>query len=44
MTRTAGEATAITRDEDPDCKFSAGFMVPVIDPMRCEAAGPCVPI
>jgi len=28
----------------PDCKFDAGFMVPVIDPMRCEAKGPCVPI
>jgi NAD-dependent dihydropyrimidine dehydrogenase PreA subunit len=28
----------------PDCKFDAGFMIPVIDPMRCEAKGPCVPI
>jgi 4Fe-4S ferredoxin len=26
------------------CKFVAGIMIPVIDPMRCEAAGPCVPI
>jgi NAD-dependent dihydropyrimidine dehydrogenase PreA subunit len=31
-------------DVDPDCKFDAGFLIPVIDPMRCEAAGPCVPI
>ena len=29
---------------EPDCKFAAGFMMPVIDPMRCEAKGPCVPI
>jgi 4Fe-4S ferredoxin len=29
---------------DPNCKFEAGVMVPVIDPMRCEAKGPCVPI
>lgn len=29
---------------DGDCKFDAGFMIPVIDPMRCEAKGPCVPI
>jgi NAD-dependent dihydropyrimidine dehydrogenase PreA subunit len=29
---------------DPNCKFDAGVMVPVIDPMRCEAKGPCVPI
>lgn len=28
----------------PDCKFAAGSMIPVIDPMRCEAKGPCVPI
>jgi NAD-dependent dihydropyrimidine dehydrogenase PreA subunit len=27
-----------------DCKFPPGDTVPVIDPMRCEAAGPCVPI
>jgi NAD-dependent dihydropyrimidine dehydrogenase PreA subunit len=26
-----------------DCKFPPGHLVPVIDPMRCEAAGPCVP-
>jgi 4Fe-4S ferredoxin len=26
------------------CKFAAGSLIPVIDPMRCEAAGPCVPI
>jgi NAD-dependent dihydropyrimidine dehydrogenase PreA subunit len=31
-------------DVEPACKFNAGFMIPVIDPMRCEAAGPCVPI
>jgi len=29
---------------DPNCKFDPGVMVPVINPMRCEAAGPCVPI
>jgi 4Fe-4S ferredoxin len=29
---------------EPNCKFDAGVMVPVIDPMRCEAKGPCVPI
>jgi 4Fe-4S ferredoxin len=29
---------------EPDCKFAAGIMIPVIDPMRCEAKGPCVPI
>jgi NAD-dependent dihydropyrimidine dehydrogenase PreA subunit len=29
---------------DPNCKFDPGVMVPMIDPMRCEAAGPCVPI
>ena len=27
-----------------ECKFEAGFMIPIIDPMRCEAAGPCVAI
>jgi 4Fe-4S ferredoxin len=32
-----------TKPED-NCKFDAGMMVPIIDPMRCEAAGPCVPI
>ena len=26
-----------------DCKFDPGVMVPVIDPMMCEAKGPCVP-
>jgi NAD-dependent dihydropyrimidine dehydrogenase PreA subunit len=26
----------------PDCKFDAGFMMPVVDPGRCEAKGPCV--
>jgi 4Fe-4S ferredoxin len=29
---------------DPNCRFDPGVMVPVIDPMRCEAKGPCVPI
>jgi 4Fe-4S ferredoxin len=28
----------------PECRFDPGYMVPVIDPMRCEAKGPCVPI
>jgi 4Fe-4S ferredoxin len=27
-----------------DCKFVSGIVIPVINPMRCEAAGPCVPI
>jgi 4Fe-4S ferredoxin len=27
-----------------ECKFDPGCMVPVIDPSRCEAKGPCVPI
>ena len=27
-----------------DCKFEAGLMMPVVDPMRCEGKGPCVPI
>ena len=27
-----------------NCKFEPGVMIPVIDPMRCEAKGPCVPI
>src|SRR5579883_3437326 len=26
------------------CKFDAGTVQPVIDPLRCEAKGPCVPI
>jgi 4Fe-4S ferredoxin len=26
-----------------DCKFPPGTVVPIIDPMRCEAKGPCVP-
>jgi len=26
-----------------ECKFAPGTVVPVIDPMRCEAKGPCVP-
>jgi 4Fe-4S ferredoxin len=29
---------------DPNCKFDPGVMVPIIDPMRCEAKGPCIPI
>jgi 4Fe-4S ferredoxin len=32
------------RKPEPNCKFDPAVMVPVIDPMRCEAAGPCVPI
>ena len=28
----------------PECRFDPGYMVPVIDPTRCEAKGPCVPI
>jgi NAD-dependent dihydropyrimidine dehydrogenase PreA subunit len=27
---------------DKNCKFPAGIMIPVIDPGRCEAKGPCV--
>ena len=27
-----------------ECRFDPGYMVPVIDPARCEAKGPCVPI
>ncbi len=26
------------------CKFDPGIMRPAIDPMRCEAKGPCIPI
>jgi 4Fe-4S ferredoxin len=33
----------MTKPED-NCKFDPGVMMPIIDPMRCEAAGPCVPI
>jgi 4Fe-4S ferredoxin len=29
---------------DPDCRFDPGSMIPVIDPTRCEAKGPCVPV
>jgi NAD-dependent dihydropyrimidine dehydrogenase PreA subunit len=28
---------------DQNCRFEPGIMVPIIDPMRCEAKGPCVP-
>jgi 4Fe-4S ferredoxin len=31
-------------DASADCKFEAGIVSPVIDPLRCEAKGPCVPI
>ena len=31
-------------DAAADCKFEAGVVSPVIDPLRCEAKGPCVPI
>jgi len=27
-----------------DCRFEPGMMMPLIDPTRCEAKGPCVPI
>jgi NAD-dependent dihydropyrimidine dehydrogenase PreA subunit len=33
-----------TTKPDPNCKLDPGVMVPIIDPMRCEAKGPCVPI
>ncbi len=29
---------------EADCKFEAGVLVPAINPMRCEAKGPCVTI
>jgi NAD-dependent dihydropyrimidine dehydrogenase PreA subunit len=29
--------------DSAECKFAPGTVVPVIDPMRCEAKGPCVP-
>lgn len=29
---------------DPNCKFEAGVMKPVINREKCEAKGPCVPI
>jgi 4Fe-4S ferredoxin len=38
-----GKTTPMT-EPDPHCKFDPGVMIPVIDPMRCEAKGPCVPI
>jgi NAD-dependent dihydropyrimidine dehydrogenase PreA subunit len=31
-------------DASASCKFDAGIVGPVIDPLRCEAKGPCVPI
>jgi len=31
-------------DAKSECRFGPGYMVPVIDPTRCEAKGPCVPI
>lgn len=27
----------------PSCKFPSGVIEPVIDSLRCEAKGPCVP-
>ncbi len=27
-----------------DCRFEPGVIIPVIDPDRCEAKGPCVPV
>ena len=41
--RSGGMRRTMTKP-DPNCKFDPGVMVPVIDPMRCEAAGPCVPV
>jgi 4Fe-4S ferredoxin len=29
---------------ESECRFDPGYMIPVIDPTRCEAKGPCVPI
>lgn len=31
-------------DASANCKFDAGIVSPVIDPLRCEAKGPCVSI
>jgi 4Fe-4S ferredoxin len=31
-------------ETDPNCKFEAGVMKPVINREKCEAKGPCVPI
>lgn len=31
-------------DPSAECKFDAGTVSPAIDPLRCEAKGPCVPI
>jgi 4Fe-4S ferredoxin len=44
VNRLAQETDRARGDIEPDCKFSPGVMIPIIDPMRCEAAGPCVPI
>jgi 4Fe-4S ferredoxin len=32
------------KPEIPKCEPEAGKFIPVIDPARCEAKGPCVPI
>src|ERR1700722_12751650 len=44
MASFQGEAEQSATKPDSDCRFEPGVMVPVIDPMRCEAKGPCVPI
>lgn len=31
-------------EADPNCKFEAGIMKPVINREKCEAKGPCVPV
>jgi len=31
-----------TTATDPNCKFEPGYMLPIIDPMRCEADGSCI--
>jgi 4Fe-4S ferredoxin len=44
MASFQGEVVQSATKPDSDCRFEPGVMVPVIDPMRCEAKGPCVPI
>jgi 4Fe-4S ferredoxin len=44
MASFQGEAEQSATKPDSDCRFEPGVMVPVIDPMGCEAKGPCVPI
>jgi 4Fe-4S ferredoxin len=40
----AGEAAGPAADASANCKFDVGMVSPVIDPLRCEAKGPCVSI